>query len=375
MSRLFRWFGAAGLVAAGAGGLSACNSSLRTSATTTPTVVTAPSAAAPAYRTVGLDAYELATDWGVNRGCGSMLSDSQLDSFFAGLPARTLVRIWAFQWSMAIDLHAGSIVWRPLDRVFAAAARHGDSLIVSLANQSGTCDGGQWKGMSWYAGGFAGAPVSGDELPYSNYVDQVVSRYADAPALAMWEPVNEAEASDCDPGHAGDGCYGHDSCPDDHAAATALRGFFDDVGARIHRLDPRHPVEAGFLGSGQCGTSNDDFSYVGASPGIDVLSYHDYYDPSLAVGGDTWNGIAVRERQAEGLGKPLIAGEMGIKAGPGASCTSPLARRSELAAKISAQHALGTSHVLLWDWDPAASGCDYNFGPDDPSMALLRQFR
>ena len=33
-----------------------------------------------------------------------------------------------------------------------------------------------------------------------------------------------------------------------------------------------------------------DYQYVSASPGIDVLSYHDYYGPA-ALGGDQWNGL------------------------------------------------------------------------------------
>ena len=95
-------------------------------------------------------------------------------------------------------------------------------------------------------------------------------------------------------------------------AASALRYFFDTVGAEIHALDPKHLVESGLLGGGQCGTQGSDYQYVSASPGIDVLSYHDYYGPA-ALGGDQWNGLAVRFAQMAALGKPIIAGEVGLR--------------------------------------------------------------
>ena len=99
---------------------------------------------------------------------------------------------------------------------------------------------------------------------------------------------------------------------DEAVAAAALRHFFDVVGAEIHALDPNHLVENGMLGGGQCGTESNDYEYVSASPGIDVLSYHDYYTTGPPIGGDQWNGISVRLAQAGTLGKPIIAGESGL---------------------------------------------------------------
>ncbi len=62
--------------------------------------------------------------------------------------------------------------------------------------------------------------------------------------------------------------------------------------------------------------SGPDYQIVGASPGIDVLSVHDYYG-SPEVGGDQWNGLALRFAQASGLHKPIITGEVGITGGNG----------------------------------------------------------
>ena len=94
------------------------------------------------YRFVGVNAYEIATDWGVNGSCGTMLSDYQLVQLFSSMPPNSLVRFWAWQGSAAINITTHQIDWGPLDRVFAAAAAYHQRLIVVLAGQSGACDGG-----------------------------------------------------------------------------------------------------------------------------------------------------------------------------------------------------------------------------------------
>ena len=87
------------------------------------------------YRVVGLNAYELATTWGSNFGCGGMLDNARLDAFFAGLPPHSMVRMWAFQGSMATNPTTHQRDWTGLDRVVAAAQRHGQMLVMSLGNE------------------------------------------------------------------------------------------------------------------------------------------------------------------------------------------------------------------------------------------------
>ena len=98
----------------------------------------------------------------------------------------------------------------------------------------------------------------------------------------MWEPMSEAEASTCPAADEPSNCSGNQTCPDEAAAANALQYFFTTVGAQIHLLDPEHLVE-GWLPRWRANValSGSDYESVGASPGIDVLSIHDYY-PSVA---------------------------------------------------------------------------------------------
>jgi len=165
---------------------------------------------------------------------------------------------------------------------------------------------------------------------------------------------------------------GHAVCTDETTSAQAFRHFFDVVGTEIHSLDPNHLVESGILGSGQCGAVGGDYAYVSASPGIDVLSYHDYYGATTAIGGDQWNGLAVRLHQAAAVGKPIIGGEAGIMGGVGSGCSTELQRATEMRAKIEAQLAAGSSGVLVWNWTPQAqSGCSMDIAAADPMMTML----
>jgi hypothetical protein len=186
----------------------------------------------------------------------------------------------------------------------------------------------------------------------------------------MWEPMSEAEATECPAGlEENDGCWGHGTCPSETAAASALEYFFTTVGAQIRALDPEHLIEGGFIGGGQCGTSGSDYQVVGGSSGIDVLSIHDYYG-AAPLGGDQWNGVAVRFAQARTLNRPIITGEVGIPAGVGQSgCISLQQRALDMSTKMSAQFAAGDSAFLVWNWDLDTIGpCSDNTGPGDSSL-------
>jgi hypothetical protein len=328
------------------------------------------------YLAVGVNAYELGSDYGTNAGCGPEVSNAQLDQFFASLPPHSLVRISAFQGSMATDVTTHQIDWAPLDRVFDAAAAYGQLLIPVLTGQGGYCDGQHWQEPSWYDGGFNQvfntATTSDGQgltpLSYWDYLRLIVDRYKDSPALGMWEPVSEADPETCPIQNEGLNC----TCPSESVAAQALRHFFDVVGGEIHALDPNHLVESGLEGGGQCGTAGSDYAYVSASPGIDVMSYHDYYGADAPLGGPTGNDIKTRIEQAAALGKPIIGGEVGLMAGTGADCISVTRRSEEMLSMSETQLAAGSSGLLWWDWVPSLTQpCDWDIAPGDPLLAAL----
>jgi mannan endo-1,4-beta-mannosidase len=289
------------------------------------------------------------------------------------------VRVWAFQGALGTKLSTHRIDWAGLDRVMHAAAETHQYVILSLAAQGGGCDGDVWQDPAWYGGGYRQVqdPTGLTPMSYADYVTAAVAHFARSPALGMWEPISEAEASTCPGGDVAAACAGGQTCPDEAAAAHALRSFFDSVGTLIHFLDPYHPVEDGLLSGGECGTEGRDWEYVSSSPGIDVLSYHDYYPAPTLIGGYETNGVAAHDAMAREVGKPIIAGELGLLgSGVGGGCQTVSQRATFLHRRIAAEVDRGAAAVLLWNYitDPGTEkGCSLDIGPHDPALAQLRR--
>jgi hypothetical protein len=323
------------------------------------------------FRLIGINAPQLATYYPVNGGCGAQIDPA---AFFASLPPHTAVGV-GFQQDETVNATTGARDWRGLDRVVQAAEQSPTRplLVVSLANQGGICDANVWKGSAWYTSGYRTPQNDLDNTPrqsYLDYMQSVVARYRDSPAIAMWEPVGEPEASDCLPGYVGPQCYGHGTCPAD--AASVLRQFFDTVGERIHAIDPNHLVGDGVLGGTQCGWTGPGPALVDGSPGIDVLTYHDY---TAETAPPVPPALNERLTLASELGKPLVIGEVGMDAGTAPGCASKAERAQEMTAKLSADVSVGLAGFMLWAYGGAPSqlpGCDYYLMDDDPTMTLLR---
>lgn len=329
------------------------------------------------YQFTGVNAYNLGTFPGANAGCGSYVAD--VDSFFSQLRPNSVVRMWAFQGSMTTNVKTKKIDWTGIDRVVNAAQKNGKKLILVLGEQAGHCDDGHYKDISWYQGGYKqsfNVYANGlTPLPYLDYVKLIVERYKNSPAVAMWEPVNEPEASTCT-NATGYDCYANLSCPNEQAAATAIKTFFDTVGSTIKSIDSNHLISSGTIGDGQCGTSYESYKLVHSSPGIDVASYHDYYHDDQPLPGDQWNGLQKRIDQTTLLNKPLIIGEVGMKASQdGAGCMNYTTRRDKMKAKMDAQLGAGIAGFIPWSLTLGASnGCNFDVIANDPLLNLLKTY-
>jgi hypothetical protein len=325
------------------------------------------------YRFTGVNAYELGTLWSVNAGCGQQLTTAQLDAFFAGLRPDSVVRFWAFQ-AQGVNKVTHRIDYTGLDRVFRTAERHGQRLIPVLGNQSGACDDGHWKDVAWYSGAYGqrfndnGRGLNA--VSYAAWITSTVNRYKSSPALGMWEPINEPEATNCASGFKGSACYAH-HVPCTAGAASALRSFFDRIGARIKQADPKHLIASGVIGGGQCGVAASGYSLIHASRYVDVATFHDYNQDTSSVP----TALRTRLAQATALNKPLISEEVGIKASTTATtaCVSPGARATLLAHKLTAQLQAGSRGFLPWFYLPTtATGCRHDIPAGDASLTVLR---
>jgi hypothetical protein len=314
------------------------------------------------YTFTGANLYGAGSLSEVNIGCGGEIKD--IASLMASLKPESIIRFWGFKPTIGTNVQTKENDFTGIDRVLTLAQFYNHRVIISLADQSGTCDGGVWKNLSWYEQGYKDS--------YLDYVEDIVSKYKDSPVIAMWEPVNEPETADCK-GFTGSKCYGHQICKDHDKAAHVLRGFFDTVGGKIKEIDPNHLVESGVIGNGQCGADNDYYTYVHESPGIDVASYHDYNEVDNAMPGDQWNGLLRRIEQMKTINKPLIIGESGMLASDTSRrCMSFDERKEKIQKKMEAQFGAGVSGYLLWNLSTIDNSvCNYDIPPNDPLMKLL----
>jgi mannan endo-1,4-beta-mannosidase len=327
-------------------------------------------------RFTGVNAYHLASDFSFNYGCGDNNTQADLDALFSSLRPLSMVRVFAFQ-HMAFNKNTGAIDFSRIDRVVGTAQRYGHKLVLVLANQYGNCDTPSYKDEAWYAGGYkqvfnAGTYNGGTSgrttpLSYWDYLLRIVPRYANSPAVAMWQPVNEPRSAIVN-------ADGSQTCS--LTAAATLRKFFDTVGGAIHVLAPKQLVGSAVIGQGNCGAKGAEYETLHASPGIDVGSYHDYNYDSFPMPGDQWNGLAVRIAQMNRVGKPLIIDEVGMKAADGiAGCMTLAQRRDKIKAKMDAQLPQGIDVYLPWVWTKSTvNSCSLNIKAGDPTLTLLRNY-
>ncbi|TSD48934.1 cellulase family glycosylhydrolase [Rhodococcus sp. KBS0724] len=311
----------------------------------------------------GFNAYQLATDWGVNWGCGAMVD---LDDYFGSLPAKSLTRFNLFQ-ALAINKFTGELDFGPMDAVFAAAEDHNQMILPVLSPQDGACEDENFKERSWYVDGWKDfdANAAKSLISFQDWMHIAVARWKDSPSLAAWELVGEPEPSLC----TDTACnWWTRTCPSD--TAQILRSFYDAAGAEVRALDPKTLITAGLLGGGQCGTGGDDYQYVSESPYVDVVQYHDYGADGVALPGDQWNGLARRITQATAAGKPLLVAEIGELAG---SCEPLATRATHIGDKIAGQKTAGTAGALLWAFvpDPRPTECTMDIGYDDPLYGVV----
>lgn len=288
------------------------------------------------FRFVGLNSYVLF-------GCGyphEVIAGADREELFTRLRPGSVVRLFLLRGTDPADF----------GRVVSYARDHGQRLVVVLSDHYGNCEGAP-KDDAFYRDGFRGA--------YLDWVRTVVPPYRDEPTIAMWELVNEPKTSDI----------------------ATLRGFFDEAGGVLHELAPHHLVSSGTLQPDQFGGA-EPFTELVASPGIDVVTLHEY-DTSGDVSPQLWPALDA----ARAVGKPLFVGEWGLYAGlPGAAwpdngirCFTPEERTNSGRAKLRAYlQQPDVAGALYWSYmaetaAPGADACTLTTTASDPLTAVIRE--
>lgn len=275
-------------------------------------------------------------------GChkGRRYPDPDLDRFFQSLPARSLTRCWGFKPQGLDSLRAVA------DRAAAA----GQMLVVSLGDgvchcseeDGATAGKGSKKSTAWYTGGYRSA--------YRPWVDRVTKELADHPGIGAFEPLNEPIGQ----------------------SGKTLRAFYDDIGGLIKANAPGKPVFSGQRAAYDFSDGAAGYELAHASPGIDVLSVHEYdyeYNASKRIISGWWSPAT----QTGGrLGKPVIIGEVGIGV-PGKTGATRDSRAAAMREKIRGYFAGGAAGVFYWNRYLADSPEGYAVDTwDDPLIAVVR---
>ena len=295
---------------------------------------------------VGVNIYSLASFPESNKfGCGRHFSDEDVDKIFdemQSMDAR-VIRIWAFQ-----SFTENGEDFSRLDFLIKKANAHSLKLILTLENQWDACTNSPYKNADWYRGGYK-KPYGSYKLSYRDYVDKIVKRYREEPAVMMWQLINEAE-SKTDSGS---------------ADPFALLSFAADISGLIKSLDNEHLVSLGTTGGNLSGTADNAYLYLHALPTIDVVEAHDY-SVRKDLSYESKRCITTAKR----LGKPCFLGEVGLSLDK----FSAGERAQIITAKLSAARAQGIAGVIIWSYK-ADERRGMNFDANDPLFKAIRMFR
>lgn len=314
------------------------------------------------FRFTGLNVFNAASGFPHSADYCGQPTDLDADSADFGSGVQ-VIRTWFFQ--RLATTPDGRRDWTGLDRLVESARRHQLRIIAVLGNQWADCEGypsaaAGYKNVGWYRSGYRAQRPPGQPATYRSWVREVANRYRDDSTIMMWQLLNEPEAADGPMG----------TCP--AGAATALWNFTKDVSELLKAVDPDHLVSIGTAGSGQCGAVSEQWVSLTALPTVDVAEYHDY--ETAPMPGDRWNGLATRLKEAAELGKPLVVGEVGVRAD---QVGGVFGRADVIGRKLVAQFRAGAAGVLLWSWrGRAAGGSDsagYEIGPGDPALTWLKR--
>ena len=280
---------------------------------------------------------------------GTMGTGSSLDAALSGIGSGSEVfRAWFFQ---SLATTGGKRDWSAFDHTLAVAKAHGFKVVVTLGNQWGSCEGSQYLTDGWYTSGYKTQVISGDTVPYRQFVQEIVARYKNDPTIAMWQLINEAEIKTS---------KSSGSC----APTADLYNFAADVSSLIKSIDTNHLVNLGQMGAGQCGAQGGDYKLVNSISTLDVCEFHDYGHDTTALPTKLTSDIAA----CKSLNKPIFVGEAGIQS------TSGSTRANEFDAKCTAQFNAGVGGFLVWSWNNAPKSGSWEVGPGDPTLQVIDSY-
>ncbi|KAL2807712.1 putative mannan endo-1,4-beta-mannosidase F [Aspergillus granulosus] len=272
-----------------------------------------------------------------------------------------ILRIWGFSdintdpWSGQVwfqrhengasTINTGADGLQRLDAVVNSAEQRGIKLIINFVN-----NWDDYGGMTAYLNAYGGTTKTdwytnaNIQAAYRTYIDAVVSRFIDSPAIFAWELANEPRCNGCD--------------------TSILYNWIADTSAYIKSLDPLHMVCIGDEGFGLEEGSDGSYPFAfgegldfAANLAIDTIDFGTFhlYPGSWGVSYDWGNLWATTHGAAcAAAGKPCLFEEYGA---PSDHCAI------EVPWQTTAVGTTGIAGDLFWQWgDTLSSGQTHNDG-------------
>jgi len=286
-------------------------------------------------------------------------SDAALATTFAAIQSvsRGAIVRTAFYQSAGND---GSFA--DFDRYVAAAKHYGLRIVPMLVNEWTDCEpSSRMKYLPWYQTGYTQAN-DGYPLSFHDYAVRLAAHYANEPAIAWWQLVNEPDARNAD-----------NSCSESIAAST-LRTFADTMTSAIKSADSHHMVDLGAIS--WCGGQGNDYQLINAGKTDLCDAYHDYGSPTIPMVSDLQNHL----NACHSDNKPAFVGEAGICADVTAtgSCSGTVnaasltQRASFFKAKMDAAFTNGAAGYIIWEQGSSSAG--WGIGPGDPTESVMAAY-
>lgn len=290
------------------------------------------------FKFIGFDAYGMS-------GCysGTAWTTAQLDSYFSSLPADGVTRLWAMK-----EYGTG-----PISTVLTEAAKYGQHVILTLSNESSTCDSGDGpsgnKSDSYFQTGY--------QTNLIPWINTIVPMFKNNSSVMMWEIMNEPVEDN----------------------ESIMQSFLQATSNAIRADDPNHLIAVGSNDATDYG-GNSNFTEAQNLPNIDAIGFHDYawdYEGKAEESGN----FTVAQSTGKSLNKPYYSGEAGVEGGSGCNGSNGLTlanRETYLMTKANDYFNGGISGLLFWEYEPSqaswVTSCAYEMYPGDPMISAVKNY-
>jgi endo-1,4-beta-mannosidase len=229
-------------------------------------------------------------------------------------------------------INNGTRDWSGIDAALTDAANNGFKVIATLEDcWAYERTGSQTPALdsTWFTSGYKNSVLTKELITYRAWVQEIVTRYAGDPRIAIWEIITEPNVD-----------------------STSLTSFTTDVAGLVKSIDSLTPVSLG--------EAVPD-SQANAVSAIDCFSFH-YY---TVYNQTDYSGTV---SLSNSLSKPWYMGELGF---PASDSTRSSDMNSVLSGAFSSSNHAGGA--VLWQF-ANTGGDEFDIPTGDASLGIINNY-